>query len=442
VRRALPVALTAVLLGLLSPVAPAAAQAAEDVVWLCRPGTVDDPCEIPLDTTVRSSSGERVLTPGRPPQDARPVDCFYVYPTVSNDLTASSDRSVDPELASIAQYQAARFSSLCRVFAPVYRQGTLLSLSLRDLRNQDEIRRVAYADVEAAWRQYLAQDNGGRGVVLLGHSQGTRMLRALVKREIDPSPQRRRQLVGALLLGGNVTVAEGRTTGGDFQHVPVCTQPGQHGCVVAYSTFAEDPPDDSRYGRTDPGPDEVFGFPGGPGYEVACTDPGVLSGMTGPIGVTVPSEPFAPGPIAAGIVVTNGGPPPSAPTTWVTPADRFVGACAEVNGADVLRYDPVPGSRRPLFFPDPGWGTHLLDVNLGLERQVAIVAAQIASWQAATPPATTAAPVPARPAAAPRAAPAAAARDLPATGGSWALPAAVLLLGAAALRRRRPAGQP
>ena len=321
--------------------------------------------------------------PQRPPQERRPIDCFYVYPTVSNQLSANADKSRDPELESIAKYQAAPFSPLCRMYAPIYRQGTLASIAIGQagLSDTDTIRTIAYADVVAAWRDYLKTHNRGRGFVLIGHSQGTRMLRALLRLEIDPNPALRRRLVGAVLLGGNVTVAQGKTVGGDFRHMPVCTRRGQYGCVVAFSTYAEDPAENSRFGRTGEPADDPFGLPAGPGYEVACTDPGVLSGQRAPVGVTLPSEPFAYGPIWAGIIVTNGGPPPTASTTWVEPADRFQGGCRTINGANVLRYEPVDGARRPNWFPEPGWGTHLIDVNYGLERQVAIVATQSTQWR-------------------------------------------------------------
>ena len=386
--RPLTASLAAALLGGLLLAAPVGAQVPvlptadeEAVQWLCRPGLADDPCEIPLDTTVREPDGsERVVTPARAPQEQRPVDCFYVYPTVSNQPTPNATKSRDPELVSIAKYQAAPFSTQCRVFAPIYRQATLLSIQTRDVTDQKAVRELAYSDVAAAFREYLAKDNGGRGFVLLGHSQGTSMLRALIRREVDPKPEVRRRLVGASMLGADVVVATGKDVGGDFANVPVCTRRGQHGCVVAFSTFAQDPPDDTRFGTAVADPDDPFGFPSGPGFEVACTDPGRLSGMTAPVGVTVPSEPFAPGLIAVGIVVTNGGPAPTAPTTWVQPADRFQGGCRTVNGANVLRYDPVGDSRTPNDFPDDTWGTHLLDVQYGLERQVAIVGAQAQSW--------------------------------------------------------------
>ena len=358
-----------------------ASAAHAEVVWLCKPGLADDPCVQPMQTTVREPDGtERVEDDPVPAQ--RPVDCFYVYPTVSNQPTPNADQSRDPELVSIAKYQAARFSRHCRVFAPIYRQGTLLALSSAQAQDQEAIRRTAYADVLEAWRAYLREDNGGRGVVLLGHSQGTRMLRQLLRTEIERDPAQHRLLVSAVLLGGNVTVARGQVRGGDFARTPLCTVRGQVGCVVAFSTFAQDPPDEPRYGKPDEDGYPPFGFPAGEGFEVACTDPSALADTKAPLRLLLPSEPFAPGPIAAGTVVTAGGPPPTADTPWVVPPDRFAGGCRKVNGANVLRYDPLPGSRRPNPFPDPTWGTHLVDVNLGLDRLVPVVGTQSARYVA------------------------------------------------------------
>ena len=344
---------------------PAAAQA--EVVWLCKPGMADNPCEIQQDTTVEEAGQpDRVVTPGAGPRE---IDCFYVYPTVSNQPTPNADKSRDPELESIAKYQAARFSLQCRVFAPIYRQGTLAAIASGMLGSSGSDRELAYGDVLEAWREYLAEENGGRGVVLIGHSQGTFMLRELLSREIEANPGQLRRLVSGLLIGGDVEVAEGELTGGDFQRTPVCTREAQVGCVVAFSTFAEDPPADARFGTT-----------GEEGLEVACTDPRLLSGSEEALRILTPSEPFAPGIIAAGIVVTSNGPPPSAPTTWVTPPDRFEGSCRKINGANVLRLEPQPGSRTPSVFPDDTWGTHLIDVNMALDPLIRLVARQAGRW--------------------------------------------------------------
>lgn len=345
--------------------APATADA--EVVWLCKPGMADNPCEIPNDTTIQAQDQpDEVVTPAPGP---RAVDCFYVYPTVSNDTTANADKSRDPELESIAKYQAARFSLQCRMFAPIYRQGTLAALTGSMAGGPSADRELAYSDVVEAWREYLATDNGGRGVVIIGHSQGTFMLRWLLGREIENNRAQRRLLISALLLGGDVEVAKGKLVGGDFKRTPLCTREVQVGCVVAFSTFAEDPPSDSRFGTTTT-----------EGREVGCTDPRPLAGWTDPLRVLTPSEPFAPGIIQAGIVATSGGQPPSADTTWVTPPDRFEGTCRTINGANVLRLEPTPGSRTPNYFPDDTWGTHLLDVNVALDVLVQLVSRQAARW--------------------------------------------------------------
>lgn len=349
-----------------------------DVVWLCHPGATPDPCVLPADTTVKEFGRPDVVVDGPAAAPAPGIDCFYVYPTVSNQTTPNADKSHDPELDSIAQYQAARFSGQCRMFAPIYRQSTLASIATSYVQPSGN-RRLAYDDVLEAWRAYLAQDNHGRGFVLIGHSQGTRLLRQLIRTQIDPDPALRRRFVGAVMPGANVTTATGRATGGDFRTIPVCTRVFQLGCVVAYSTFAQDPTADSRFGvSTAPPKEDPFQLPGGPGYEVACTDPRALIGTPGaPLRLLIPSKPYAPGPIAAGILLTSGGMAPSASTTWVTAPDRWNGGCRTINGAHVLRYDPSGAqSRRPVFFPEPRWGTHLVDVNLALDELVTLVAHQ------------------------------------------------------------------
>ena len=217
--------------------------------------------------------------PARP----RPVDCFYVYPTVSDAPGPQAPLRIDPELRSIALYQAARYSQYCRVYAPVYRQLSLQGIG--GSAGGDPA--LAYGDVRAAWRTYLRRHNRGRGVVLVGHSQGTYMLRRLITDEIDPQPRLRRKLVSALLLGGDATVRAGRDRGGDFKYLRACRSARQLGCVVAFSIFNAPVPADSSFGRA------------GDGREVLCTNPASLGGGAGALDPIFPSKPFAPGVIGS-----------------------------------------------------------------------------------------------------------------------------------------------
>ena len=97
-----------------------------------------------------------------------------MYPTVTDQLSLVADRVAAPEVKSIASFQAARFNTQCRVFAPVYRQMTLFGLTPAAMAawvgNRD-LAKPGCSDVLRAWKEYLRNDNHGRGVIFIGHSQ-------------------------------------------------------------------------------------------------------------------------------------------------------------------------------------------------------------------------------------------------------------------------------
>src|SRR5579872_2660321 len=176
--------------------------------WLCRPRR-QDACAVDLSTTIITADGK--LTPE--PWAARrlaPMDCFYVYPTVSVEHSGNSDMVIGPGEKRVASVQFARFASKCRVYAPMYRQVTLTALRAAIVGiSLPADRAMAYNDVADAWNYYLEHDNQGRGVVLIGHSQGANILMQLIKREIDGKPVQNR-VISALLLGANVPVPKGK----------------------------------------------------------------------------------------------------------------------------------------------------------------------------------------------------------------------------------------
>lgn len=263
------------------------------------------------------------------------------------------------------------------MFVPVYRQRTIVGLQAGrlDPSIEAEAYRTAYADVRRAWRAYLRHDNHGRGVVLVGHSQGSRLLRWLIREEIDPRPRVRSRLVSAILPGANVLVPHGRLRGGDFEHVPVCRRAAQTGCVLAWSSFDETPPADSRYGRS-PTADDGTGLPTGRRFEVVCTNPTSLRDNARRTAHTIlRTEPF-PGIIGLLLLKMYSGPPPTASTPWLVPADRYTVQCVSRDGARVLMVRPVGDSQDLEPSPDDTWGLHLADVNLVLGDVLQILRVQ------------------------------------------------------------------
>jgi hypothetical protein len=176
--------------------------------WICRPGRADA-CAVDLDATIIAEDGSMTREAFHADPNA-PVDCFYVYPTVSHEPTGNADFAIDRDLTRTVAQQFARFGARCRLFAPVYRQITIPGLTaFFSGKPMPMSRELAYADVLAAWRFYLANDNHGRGFVLVGHSQGTGVLSQLVREEIDGKPIQS-QMVSALLLGGGGRLATPR----------------------------------------------------------------------------------------------------------------------------------------------------------------------------------------------------------------------------------------
>ena len=238
--------------------------------WLCRPGR-QDACAVDLTTTVVAADGKLTVEKwsGNP---KAAIDCFYVYPTVSNDQTPNSDMDTGPEELAVIKSKFARFGSECRVFAPLYRQVTLTALRAGIAGKPMTVdRALGYNDVVDAWKYYLEHDNQGRGVVLIGHSQGSGVLTQLIRNEIDGKPVQER-LISALLLGTSLPVPKGKDVGGAFKQVPVCRSASQTGCVIAYGSFRSTvpPPANIRFGRVRE-----------EGMVAVCANPAALGGGSG-----------------------------------------------------------------------------------------------------------------------------------------------------------------
>jgi hypothetical protein len=342
-------------------------------VWLCRPGHRPDPCVSDLAATVIDGNGRRTTSPD--PRTTRhvrpqPADCFYAYPTVSGESTANADLKIQAAERQVALVQAARFSAVCDVWSPMYRQRTLGDLfNLTDGAPDSRAHQIAYASLRSGWHSFLAQHKPNTPIVLIGHSQGAAMLIRLLRNDIDNDTEVRRQIAVALLLGGNVTVAQGRVIDGDFHHIPLCTRPGQPGCVIAYSSFPGQPPPGAFFGRPGSGVSLLSGDVRTKGLQVACVNP-VSPGSHAPLGL----HPYFPSAMAKS----------GASTPWTAYPGHATAQCRTGAGATWLQVSPTAAGRRAaaLLHERLGalWGFHDIDVNLALGDLVNDAAASVNGW--------------------------------------------------------------
>jgi hypothetical protein len=356
-----------------APAAPSKNDYSNGDNWLCRPGR-QDACAVDLTTTVISTEGKLKRETWAANAGA-PIDCFYIYPTVSNDPSPNSDMIPGPEEKSVVKAQFARFGSKCRLYAPMYRQITLTALRSMLAGQPVAINRdMAYNDVLDAWNYYLEHDNQGRGVVLIGHSQGSGMLTQLIKSEIDGKPVQAR-IVSALLLGTSLPVPKGKDVGGAFQHMSLCHTANQTGCVITYASFRVNmpPPANSRFGKVP-----------GDGMQSACTNPAALGGGSGELHSYLGSG-------GSGIATVN----EAKPGPWVKPeqpiATPFVSVPGMLTAECVVNehgsylavtvHGNAAGPRASDIVGDvvvnkqvlPEWGLHLIDVNLTMGNLLDIV---------------------------------------------------------------------
>jgi len=343
------------------PAAPVTVDYSKDSNWLCLPGR-GDICSAPLATAELKSNGFGPVVKSVPAKDP-PLDCFYVYPTVSRDNGLNSDLAMNEELGAAAA-QAARFASVCKVYAPKYRQMTVAAILAFSAGQDISAPAVlAYTDVLHAWRNFLAARSKNRPFVLIGHSQGSLHLIQLIAREIETNPAVASRMKLAILPGFNVMVPQGKLVGGDFKRTPLCSKPGETGCVIAWTSFRE---------NNVPPAGAIFGVATQPGMTVGCVNP-ARPGASGWVGLDS-YWPAASGYAVPGgpIIWSTAGQPPA---PWLHVTGLNSGRCVSdgQRGYFAVRTNADPSDQRTdriggevgvagMFIP--GWGMHLADTAL------------------------------------------------------------------------------
>ena len=339
---------------------------ATSTVWLCKPGMPDDPCINSLATTAVTATGATSVSSPKPTTSTT-FACFYVYGTVSQEPSVNADLRRGKAEITAAEEQATPFSPVCQVYAPIYRQVTVADLATHPDLNLGPAETVtAYDSIKAGFEDFLTRELDGRPFVVIGDSQGAAMLDMLLARLVDDVPALRSRLVTAIILGGNVEVPAGQLVGGTFKHIPACSQLGETGCVIAYSSFPSTPPAGSLFGRPGQGVSLQSGQTARQGLQVVCVNPAALSGGSATLGAVFPSL------LAA------------ASTPWVSYPGLYTARCEQSDGATWLNITKAtgPADHRPTVTEDlgPDWGYHVWDLGLAQDNLVSDVAAAEITW--------------------------------------------------------------
>jgi len=170
------------------------------------------------------------------------VDVFYVYPTDYSRTSTSQPVfcAVDnPQMMKGAQVsfqqQATAFAPLANIYAPYYRQvDAKYQLSQPVAQQNANIQQVPLVDVTAAFEYYLEHDNKGRPFILVGHSQGSAVLKLLLSDYMKSHPDVYKRMIAAYVVGQSITpqyLAQN-------PHLKFATGPGDTRVIVSWNTEA------------------------------------------------------------------------------------------------------------------------------------------------------------------------------------------------------------
>ena len=254
-------------------------------------------------TVERSRTGDAARA-----SDAPPFAVFFVHPSSyiplalteqANWNQAPGDATAEGRARLFIKGMASPFNRADEIWAPKYRQA-VAGAFLTDKPEAQKAIDAAYADVREAFRYFVASAAKDRPIVLAGHSQGALHILRLLREEVAGKPIAGR-IAAVYAIGWPISMEH------DLPALPfpACAAPGQAGCIVAWSSFAE-PADPAmlltRYSRT-PGFD---GKPRGEG-PIVCVNP--LTGATGGsapasanLGTLVPRSDFSGGDLVTGAV--------------------------------------------------------------------------------------------------------------------------------------------
>jgi hypothetical protein len=322
-------------------------------VWICKPGQVDDLCAGTIEGNTLPPPGEAPQPLGYTRPEDAPVDCFYLYPTQSEQPGPNSNLDKDPPIRRVVVQQARMFSTVCDVYAPMYRQVT----NNGDQSSYNPSVETAYQSARAAFEDFLKNYNGDRGFIMIGHSQGAAHTARLIDEIVDKDRELRKRFVGAIAPGANIAVPIGKPVGGLFDHVPACTEVGQYGCVTAFSTYNDVPGPNAAFSRVDTGywiyPEPRFSADS---FEAMCTNPALLDGGDGTLRPLVDTD----------YLLTA--PPAETAEPWLGEPDYYRAECKRQGGAHWLNLSKVglPGDARPDLGATVASGSnyHVPEVNL------------------------------------------------------------------------------
>jgi hypothetical protein len=163
-------------------------------------------------------------------------DVFFMHPTTYGTKKFGmnapiDDKDINKETDDTVLTQASVFKNKCNIYAPRYRQMSILALSMTDEKRAPYLA-IAENDVLAAFKYYLKHYNNGRPYIIAAHSQGSKIALCILKKH--RSLFRNDQLMAAYLLGWTFTDQDLKQI-----RIPLAVKPAQIGALITWNTIGK-----------------------------------------------------------------------------------------------------------------------------------------------------------------------------------------------------------
>lgn len=170
----------------------------------------------------------------------KPSDVFFICPTV--DIGENGDKSMNLSNEKVrnnfigaVNMEIGIYNENSAVYAPFYRQATMI-VGIEPYADEFEERlEIAYSDIREAFLYYLENCDKNKPLIIAGFSQGSIMAKRLLT-DFFKDEDLRKRLVAAYLIGWGITR-------NDYENAPWLS-PAQDetdtGVIVSFNTEAEE----------------------------------------------------------------------------------------------------------------------------------------------------------------------------------------------------------
>ena len=149
------------------------------------------------------------------PEITKEFDTFYIYSTIYFGANEG-----DPDYATLDNAEmlagipiehaikSSVFEEATNLFIPLYRQSSMkyaAEVYMKDGNIDAALISIPYTDITAALDYYFENYNQGRPFVIAGHSQGSAILRLVLKGYFKKHPEYYKRMVAAYAIGYSIT---------------------------------------------------------------------------------------------------------------------------------------------------------------------------------------------------------------------------------------------